>query len=727
MAKFVELKDQLGFIDETIPVLVISLNQELINKANSEPKENKRKRELAKLEKAFNSKLSKDILKKGYEIIEDYERLDEEESDPILKRELHVVVPKNSFTYLSDLKPVEQAFFSAGVRIMDSIGNVALIPELIDFEGVADTETDLTTAIDQYDNVVQVLRHIEENGLSEEYAEDEESEEVENNEEPEGNDHKNSEERIENRDKETVKKEDSQAVEVVDETELKAVYSDVGKVEGQTVDLIVESKKDADSHDSRTVELKKQPVENQTDFFQQLENRIASQFETLEISSIDLPIEKTREIEGVRELEPILSIAKESMNNRISLANQKIASTISKSITELNDLGKDLLKDELHTISSLTSLDNPNSPFLKAIEEIKAEHEEKKKEIDVVVNERTKVLRQQYEEEKRSFVEEEKKKAEIKFDESNLSKLKDQEAQYRKEIVYNFDKQLTEGIESLESQAEAERLRAESEVVSKIFDLLYNEIEEKSKVTKTENEKIIEQTLSENEEEAKDIKEKALHIVVKSTENEERINKEVRQRTEKADELLNSLAELNSKVENLEGERFDYQKRIKDLEQVRDSLEKQLTTSTKNLNNLMDVKTSNELAYQNQFGKAKHEAKAEDFSTKKMITILGSVGLICASVLTFAIFNGISANSVSKAEPTVESTAVQAVDSTTIESSSEETFTAIPTTNKKVGDTINIDPENNGTSVPAIIKSITNEIATVETSEGKQFFVQLNQ
>lgn len=719
MAKFVELKDQLGFIDEAIPVLAISLNQELIDKANGEVKENKKQRELAKLEKNFNSKLSKDILKKGYEIIEDYERLDEEEPDPILKRSLHVVVPKNSFTYLSDLKPTEQAIFSAGVRIMDSIGNVAMIPELIDFEGVADVETDLTTAIDQYDNVVQVLRSIEENGLSEEYAE-----EVETHEEPEKIDYESYEERTEDRVEKAIEETNSQTVETVETNKPENDYVDSRVDEEQKKDSFFEDEKKYNNDDSEVKELKSKPVNSQTDYFQELEDRIASQFDKIEISSMELPVEQAKEIEGVRELEPILLIAKESMNNRISLANQKIDSNISKAISDLSDLGKDLLKDELHTINSLTSLENPNSPFLKAIEEVKAEHEEKKKEIDVVVNERTKLLRHEYEEEKRIFVEEEKKKAEIKFDEENLSILRDKEDQFRKEIVSNFDKQLAEGVESLESQAKSERFKAENEAVAKIIDLLYNDIEEKAKETKTENEKIIEQTLAENETEAKDIKEKALQVVVKSTENEERISKEVKQRTEKADKLLDNLAELNSKVENLEEERNEYQKRVKSLEQVRDSLEDQLTNSNRNLNNLMDVKTSNELSYQNQVGKTNHETKNEDLSTKKMITILGSVGLVCASFLTFAIFNLTSTNSVSRAESTVEST-VQTLDSTV--SDKKETFTAIPTTNKKVGDTINIDPENNGTSIPAIIKSIKNEIATVETAEGKQFFVQLNQ
>lgn len=713
MAKFDELKDQLGFIDGVTPVLAISLNQKLIDSANSELKDVKKKRELAKLEKIFNSKLAKDILKKGYEIIEDYKILDEEEDDRILQRSFHVVVARNSFTYLTNFKPNEQSFFTAGVRLLDDSGNIASLPDIVDFQEV-EVETTIETAIEQYDTVINVLRHIEENGLPDDLIIEEEidNEYIEEN--------NNSQEEInEMQEIEELSEEIKEMPEVIEEK----IYHVTEEVVNQEKDVNVVN------HTSQEkVNIEKRNVTIGTNLFEDLKQKIENRFDIIKLNSIELPTEAVKDIKNVRELEPVFDIANVSMNNRINTANQKISLIVDKTVEELNEIGSKLLEDELYAIKSQTSLDNENSPFLQMIKEVQLEHESKSKQIDIVVNEQAQILKKVYNDKKNTFVEDAKKKAELEFDEKNMAELRQKEKQYRDAIIADLDNQLEKGIESLRNQAVFEKEKAEKEVVGKIFELISSDIDNKAKEINLRTENIVEETLEKNELEAREVREKALSIVIKANNNKEEIDEKVRKRTEKTEELIETLEDMHIKLAESEKYREAYLQRMKELEESRDLVENQLINSNDHLNKLMEVKASNEVAYQKRRDKINEKEDVSVFSTKKMATILGSVALICCSLITFALVN---ANSEIKDANTqsVATTEKRTNDNVTenSDSSEEKVFKANATTKIRVGDTIKIDPENNGSSKEAIVKSIDNNVARVETAENNQYFVSLDQ
>lgn len=176
MAKFKDITESINYVAETVPVVALSLKPQLLEVYKKEEKEAKAKKAKAKVWKEFDALLTKDLPKKNYMVIEDVQKLNSEgvidEDDAILDSEKYVVLLKSSLNYVADLPEKFKEKLLAGVRFMDSSGQLLVIPDDPNvFESEVEEATDFYSAVEQLEVATNGLERIAETFNSSEEVE----------------------------------------------------------------------------------------------------------------------------------------------------------------------------------------------------------------------------------------------------------------------------------------------------------------------------------------------------------------------------------------------------------------------------------------------------------------------------------------------------------------------------------------------------------------------------
>ncbi|HBM7067865.1 TPA: hypothetical protein LY993_003060, partial [Enterococcus faecium] len=195
------------------------------------------------------------------------------------------------------------------------------------------------------------------------------------------------------------------------------------------------------------------PKNLDADFLEKnFEQIIADKFQPVVLDEINDPVDLNEEMLSIPELKPLLFLAKESMNARISIANNKINSELNKTKEQLILKGKQMLADELLRIEEATSLNGQNQ-FTNTLSVAKESYEAEASKIDDLVMEKSNIIRKDYDMAKQAYLDAELKKLEQRYDAEHLPEVKQQEDEYRKATEESLDQQYQEAIESIKNDA----------------------------------------------------------------------------------------------------------------------------------------------------------------------------------------------------------------------------------------------------------------------------------
>ena len=549
MAKFKDITESINYVAETVPVVALSLKPQLLEVYKKEEKEAKAKKAKAKVWKEFDALLTKDLPKKNYMVIEDVQKLNSEgvidEDDAILDSEKYVVLLKSSLNYVADLPEKFKEKLLAGVRFMDSSGQLLVIPDDPNvFESEVEEATDFYSAVEQLEVATNGLERIAETFNS---SEEVEFEAVAENVPDE---------------KEALFVDDNKPTEAENqEVSIEETQIQTETYQQPKIDEKPESQSDKENYVYEAEKITSEsdvPKNLDADFLEKnFEQIIADKFQPVVLDEINDPVDLNEEMLSIPELKPLLFLAKESMNARISIANNKINSELNKTKEQLILKGKQMLADELLRIEEATSLNGQNQ-FTNTLSVAKESYEAEASKIDDLVMEKSNIIRKDYDMAKQAYLDAELKKLEQRYDAEHLPEVKQQEDEYRKATEESLDQQYQEAIESIKNDALKQSQEAKEVVVERIINSLKPEIEKSLTDVQEKTLEIVEKTKSENEAEFHDTKEKTTDVVVKYFANKEEVEKQVANNTK---ELETKLVEQQKTIEEYK----DRMKEVKDL------------------------------------------------------------------------------------------------------------------------------------------------------------------
>ncbi|HBM6550798.1 TPA: hypothetical protein LY828_002834, partial [Enterococcus faecium] len=549
MAKFKDITESINYVAETVPVVALSLKPQLLEVYKKEEKEAKAKKAKAKVWKEFDALLTKDLPKKNYMVIEDVQKLNSEgvidEDDAILDSEKYVVLLKSSLNYVADLPEKFKEKLLAGVRFMDSSGQLLVIPDDPNvFESEVEEATDFYSAVEQLEVATNGLERIAETFNSSEEVEFEAvAEDVPD-------------------EKEALFVDDNKPTEAENqEVSIEETQIQTETYQQPKIDEKPESQSDKENYVYEAEKITSEsdvPKNLDADFLEKnFEQIIADKFQPVVLDEINDPVDLNEEMLSIPELKPLLFLAKESMNARISIANNKINSELNKTKEQLILKGKQMLADELLRIEEATSLNGQNQ-FTNTLSVAKESYEAEASKIDDLVMEKSNIIRKDYDMAKQAYLDAELKKLEQRYDAEHLPEVKQQEDEYRKATEESLDQQYQEAIESIKNDALKQSQEAKEVVVERIINSLKPEIEKSLTDVQEKTLEIVEKTKSENEAEFHDTKEKTTDVVVKYFANKEEVEKQVANNTK---ELETKLVEQQKTIEEYK----DRMKEVKDL------------------------------------------------------------------------------------------------------------------------------------------------------------------
>ncbi|HAP9559564.1 TPA: hypothetical protein IWK43_002120, partial [Enterococcus faecium] len=549
MAKFKDITESINYVAETVPVVALSLKPQLLEVYKKEEKEAKAKKAKAKVWKEFDALLTKDLPKKNYMVIEDVQKLNSEgvidEDDAILDSEKYVVLLKSSLNYVADLPEKFKEKLLAGVRFMDSSGQLLVIPDDPNvFESEVEEATDFYSAVEQLEVATNGLERIAETFNSSEEVEFEAvAEDVPD-------------------EKEALFVDDNKPTEAENqEVSIEETQIQTETYQQPKIDEKPESQSDKENYVYEAEKITSEsdvPKNLDADFLEKnFEQIIADKFQPVVLDEINDPVDLNEEMLSIPELKPLLFLAKESMNARISIANNKINSELNKTKEQLILKGKQMLADELLRIEDATSLNGQNQ-FTNTLSVAKESYEAEASKIDDLVMEKSNIIRKDYDMAKQAYLDAELKKLEQRYDAEHLPEVKQQEDEYRKATEESLDQQYQEAIESIKNDALKQSQEAKEVVVERIINSLKPEIEKSLTDVQEKTLEIVEKTKSENEAEFHDTKEKTTDVVVKYFANKEEVEKQVANNTK---ELETKLVEQQKTIEEYK----DRMKEVKDL------------------------------------------------------------------------------------------------------------------------------------------------------------------
>ncbi|HCR2859457.1 hypothetical protein [Enterococcus faecium] len=711
MAKFKDITESINYVAETVPVVALSLKPQLLEAYQKEEKEAKAKKAKAKVWKEFDALLTKDLPKKNYMIIEDVQKLNSEgvidEGDAILDSEKYVVLLKSSLNYVADLPEKFKEKLLAGVRFMDSSGQLLVIPDDPNmFESEVEEATDFYSAVEQLEVATNGLERIAETFNSSEEVEFEAvAEDVPD-------------------EKEALFVDDNKPTEAENqEVSIEETQIQTETYQQPKIDEKPESQSDKENYvyeAEKITSASDVPKNLDADFLEKnFEQIIADKFQPVVLDEINDPVDLNEEMLSIPELKPLLFLAKESMNARISIANNKINSELNKTKEQLILKGKQMLADELLRIEEATSLNGQNQ-FTNTLSVAKESYEAEASKIDDLVMEKSSIIRKDYDMAKQAYLDAELKKLEQRYDAEHLPEVKQQEDEYRKATEESLDQQYQEAIESIKNDALKQSQEAKEVVVERIINSLKPEIEKSLTDVQEKTLEIVEKTKSENEAEFHDTKEKTTDVVVKYFANKEEVEKQVANNTK---ELETKLVEQQKTIEEYK----DRMKEVKDLAEgyklnseklaeQSEALREDLSRSRSDLAQMAEKTKSLAVATENQ------SSSKRDFTSKKMATIIAVAAMACGTILGSSYFISHNNQQAQAQTQTSISRVENSIGTNTNSASTNSSYEATPTTEFKVGKDVVISID--GKTTKAEVISIDGEKAVVKTPDGNQYKIQ---
>ncbi|HFL0789676.1 TPA: hypothetical protein ACGYJY_000447 [Enterococcus faecium] len=711
MAKFKDITESINYVAETVPVVALSLKPQLLEVYKKEEKEAKAKKAKAKVWKEFDALLTKDLPKKNYMVIEDVQKLNSEgvidEDDAILDSEKYVVLLKSSLNYVADLPEKFKEKLLAGVRFMDSSGQLLVIPDDPNvFESEVEEATDFYSAVEQLEVATKGLERIAETFNS---SEEVEFEAVAENVPDE---------------KEALFVDDNKPTEAENqEVSIEETQIQTETYQQPKIDEKPESQSDKENYVYEAEKITSEsdvPKNLDADFLEKnFEQIIADKFQPVVLDEINDPVDLNEEMLSIPELKPLLFLAKESMNARISIANNKINSELNKTKEQLILKGKQMLADELLRIEEATSLNGQNQ-FTNTLSVAKESYEAEASKIDDLVMEKSNIIRKDYDMAKQAYLDAELKKLEQRYDAEHLPEVKQQEDEYRKATEESLDQQYQEAIESIKNDALKQSQEAKEVVVERIINSLKPEIEKSLTDVQEKTLEIVEKTKSENEAEFHDTKEKTTDVVVKYFANKEEVEKQVANNTK---ELETKLVEQQKTIEEYK----DRMKEVKDLAEgyklnseklaeQSEALREDLSRSRSDLAQMAEKTKSLAVATENQ------SSSKRDFTSKKMATIISVAAMACGTILGSSYFISHNNQQAQAQTQTSISRVENSIGTNTNSASTNSSYEATPTTEFKVGKDVVISID--GKTTKAEVISIDGEKAVVKTPDGNQYKIQ---
>ncbi|EMW5973735.1 TPA: hypothetical protein ACGU7O_001456 [Enterococcus faecium] len=711
MAKFKDITESINYVAETVPVVALSLKPQLLEAYQKEEKEAKAKKAKAKVWKEFDALLTKDLPKKNYMVIEDVQKLNSEgvidEGDAILDSEKYVVLLKSSLNYVADLPEKFKEKLLAGVRFMDSSGQLLVIPDDPNmFESEVEEATDFYSAVEQLEVATNGLERIAETFNSSEEVEFEAvAEDVPD-------------------EKEALFVDDNKPTEAENqEVSIEETQIQTETYQQPKIDEKPESQSDKENYvyeAEKITSASDVPKNLDADFLEKnFEQIIADKFQPVVLDEINDPVDLNEEMLSIPELKPLLFLAKESMNTRISIANNKINSELNKTKEQLILKGKQMLADELLRIEEATSLNGQNQ-FTNTLSVAKESYEAEASKIDDLVMEKSSIIRKDYDMAKQAYLDAELKKLEQRYDAEHLPEVKQQEDEYRKATEESLDQQYQEAIESIKNDALKQSQEAKEVVVERIINSLKPEIEKSLTDVQEKTLEIVEKTKSENEAEFHDTKEKTTDVVVKYFANKEEVEKQVANNTK---ELETKLVEQQKTIEEYK----DRMKEVKDLAEgyklnseklaeQSEALREDLSRSRSDLAQMAEKTKSLAVATENQ------SSSKRDFTSKKMATIIAVAAMACGTILGSSYFISHNNQQAQAQTQTSISRVENSIGTNTNSASTNSSYEATPTTEFKVGKDVVISID--GKTTKAEVISIDGEKAVVKTPDGNQYKIQ---
>ena len=711
MAKFKDITESINYVAETVPVVALSLKPQLLEVYKKEEKEAKAKKAKAKVWKEFDALLTKDLPKKNYMVIEDVQKLNSEgvidEDDAILDSEKYVVLLKSSLNYVADLPEKFKEKLLAGVRFMDSSGQLLVIPDDPNvFESEVEEATDFYSAVEQLEVATNGLERIAETFNS---SEEVEFEAVAENVPDE---------------KEALFVDDNKPTEAENqEVSIEETQIQTETYQQPKIDEKPESQSDKENYVYEAEKITSEsdvPKNLDADFLEKnFEQIIADKFQPVVLDEINDPVDLNEEMLSIPELKPLLFLAKESMNARISIANNKINSELNKTKEQLILKGKQMLADELLRIEEATSLNGQNQ-FTNTLSVAKESYEAEASKIDDLVMEKSNIIRKDYDMAKQAYLDAELKKLEQRYDAEHLPEVKQQEDEYRKATEESLDQQYQEAIESIKNDALKQSQEAKEVVVERIINSLKPEIEKSLTDVQEKTLEIVEKTKSENEAEFHDTKEKTTDVVVKYFANKEEVEKQVANNTK---ELETKLVEQQKTIEEYK----DRMKEVKDLAEgyklnseklaeQSEALREDLSRSRSDLAQMAEKTKSLAVATENQ------SSSKRDFTSKKMATIISVAAMACGTILGSSYFISHNNQQAQAQTQTSISRVENSIGTNTNSASTNSSYEATPTTEFKVGKDVVISID--GKTTKAEVISIDGEKAVGKTPDGNQYKIQ---
>ncbi|WP_042957145.1 hypothetical protein [Enterococcus faecium] len=714
MAKFKDITESINYVAETVPVVVLSLKPQLLEVYQKEEKEAKAKKAKAKVWKEFDALLTKDLPKKNYVVIEDVQKLSSEEfpdeEDAILDSEKYVVLLKSSLNYVVDLPEKFKEKLLAGVRFMDSNGQLLVIPDDPNmFEREVEEATDFYSAVDQLEVATKGLERIAETFNSSDAVEFEAVAEAETEAVP---------------DEEEALFEDNDEATEAGNQEASIEETQTETYQQPKIDEKPESQSDKENYvyeAEKIVSESDVPKNLDADLLEKdFEQIIANKFQPVVLDEVSDPVDLNEEMRSIAELKPLLFLAKESMNARISIANNKINSELNKTKEQLLLKGKQMLADELLRIEEATSLSGQNQ-FTNTLSVAKESYEAEASKIDDLVMEKSSIIRKDYDMAKQAYLEAELKKLEQRYDAEHLPEVKQQEDEFRKATEESLDQQYQEAIESIKNDALKQNQEAKEVVVERIINSLKPEIEKSLTEVQEKTLEIVEKTKAENEAEFHDTKEKTTDVVVKYFANKEEVEKLVAKDTNELESKLvaqqNIIEDYKNRVKEFKDLADGYKLNSQKLTEQSEALREDLSRARNDLSQMAEKTKSLVVTTENQT-----ESK-RDFTSKKMATIIAVSAMACGTILGSSYF--ISHNH-QEAQAQTETSISRVENSlganTASTSTTDNNYEATPTTEFKVGEDVVISID--GKTTKAEVLSIDGDKAVVKDPDGNQYKIQ---
>lgn len=711
MAKFKDITESINYVAETVPVVALSLKPQLLEAYQKEEKEAKAKKAKAKVWKEFDALLTKDLPKKNYMVIEDVQKLNSEgvidEGDAILDSEKYVVLLKSSLNYVADLPEKFKEKLLAGVRFMDSSGQLLVIPDDPNmFESEVEEATDFYSAVEQLEVATNGLERIAETFNSSEEVEFEAvAEDVPD-------------------EKEALFVDDNKPTEAENqEVSIEETQIQTETYQQPKIDEKPESQSDKENYvyeAEKITSASDVPKNLDADFLEKnFEQIIADKFQPVVLDEINDPVDLNEEMLSIPELKPLLFLAKESMNARISIANNKINSELNKTKEQLILKGKQMLADELLRIEEATSLNGQNQ-FTNTLSVAKESYEAEASKIDDLVMEKSSIIRKDYDMAKQAYLDAELKKLEQRYDAEHLPEVKQQEDEYRKATEESLDQQYQEAIESIKNDALKQSQEAKEVVVERIINSLKPEIEKSLTDVQEKTLEIVEKTKSENEAEFHDTKEKTTDVVVKYFANKEEVEKQVANNTKELETKLveqqKTIEEYKDRMKEVKDLAEGYRSNSEKLAEQSEALREDLSRSRSDLAQMAEKTKSLAVATENQ------SSSKRDFTSKKMATIISVAAMACGTILGSSYFISHNNQQAQAQTQTSISRVENSIGTNTNSASTNSSYEATPTTEFKVGKDVVISID--GKTTKAEVISIDGEKAVVKTPDGNQYKIQ---